>query len=72
MPEFKKYVPLGEARGISITLWNTNLQLQRREKQNGNWVTTQEINLAIPVLKELLWIVPKAIETIEEIRQKVD
>jgi len=52
-PIYKAYFPLGEGQGISVTLWKNNLQLQRRERINNEWKTTQEINLARQVLEKL-------------------
>jgi len=50
---------LGEGQGISVTLWSNNLQLQRRERdENGNWKTTQEINLARQILEKLFIRLP--------------
>ena len=69
-PIYKKYVPLGENNGMSIALWEKNLQLQRQEKLANKWETKQEINLSPSVMKELLWIMPKAIETIENSRKE--
>ena len=69
-PVYKKYVPAGENKGVSITLWNNNLQIQRQEKANGKWETKKDFNLSPSVLKELMWISPKAIETIEKSRKK--
>ena len=69
-PVYKKYVPSGEGHGVSITLWNNNLQLQRQEKTDGKWNTKKDFNLSPSVLKELIWLIPKAIETIQENRKK--
>lgn len=69
-PIYKKYVPLGENNGMSIALWDKNLQLQRQEKVENKWETKHEINLSPSVMKELLWIIPKAIEIIESSRKK--
>ncbi len=69
-PVYKKYVPAGENKGVSLTLWNNNLQLQRQEKVDGKWSTKKDFNLSPSVMKELIWLIPKAIETIEESRKK--
>jgi len=59
-PVAKDYFPLGEGRGIQLTVWSNNLQLTRTEKnvQTNKWETKQEINLAPIVLKELMWRTP--------------
>ena len=58
-PLYHTYWPLGEGQGISVTLWSNNLQLQRRERdENGNWKTTQEINLARQILEKLFIRLP--------------
>ena len=69
-PVYKKFVSLGENNGVSIALWNTNLQLQRQEKKDGKWSVLKDFNLSPSVMKDLLWIMPKAIETIENSRKK--
>jgi len=65
-PMVKGYFPLGEGRGIQLTVWNNNLQLTRAEKnlETGKWETKQEINLAPAVLKELMWRIPLILEKI--------
>ena len=53
-PKYKAYWSLGEGQGISVTLWENHLQLQRRVRdENGNWKTEQEISLARPILEKL-------------------
>jgi hypothetical protein len=63
-PIAKDYFPLGEGRGIQLTVWNNNLQLTRTEKnmQTNKWESKQEINLAAVVLKELMWRIPIILE----------
>lgn len=53
-PKYKAYFPLGEGQGISVSVWENNIQLQRRVRdENGNWKTEQEIALARPILEKL-------------------
>ena len=67
-PLYKAYFPLGEGQGISITLWQNNLQLQRRERdEGGNWTTTQEIALAKSVLEKLYIRLPMLFEKMKEV-----
>jgi len=65
-PMAKDYFPLGEGRGIQLTVWSNNLQLTRTEKnsETGKWEAKQEINLAPVVLKELMWRIPIILEKI--------
>jgi len=52
-PKYKAYWSLGEGQGISVTVWENSLQLQRRVRENGEWRTEQEITLARPILEKL-------------------
>lgn len=63
-PIAKDYFPLGEGRGIQLTVWGNNLQLTRTEKnmQTNKWESKQEINLAPIVLKELMWRIPLVLD----------
>jgi len=66
-PIYKAYFPLGEGQGISVTLWKSNLQLQRRERdEEGNWVTTQEIALAKQILEKLYIRLPILFQKMRE------
>jgi hypothetical protein len=62
-PLYKTYWPLGEGQGIAVSVWENNLQLQRRVKSdNGEWRTEQEIALARPILEKLYIRLPKLFE----------
>lgn len=52
-PIKKDYIPLGEGKGIRVTLWPNSLALERVEKKEGDWETTQEITLASKVMEYL-------------------
>lgn len=56
---------LGMGKGIKWVLWNTNVTLQRQEKQGDQWLTTEELHLAPKVLKEIVWRLPGWLESIE-------
>ncbi|MBS3052458.1 MAG: hypothetical protein J4428_03755 [Candidatus Aenigmarchaeota archaeon] len=57
-PLMKEYYSLGEGKGISATVWENNVQLQRQEKIDGKWEVKQEINLAKPILEKLFVRIP--------------
>lgn len=62
-PLDRKYIPLGEGKGISITVWSNNIQIQRKERdENNKWQTTQEINIAKKIIPELFIVLPLAYE----------
>jgi hypothetical protein len=66
-PLYKAYWPLGEGQGIAVSVWENNLQLQRRVKSdNGEWRTEQEIALARPILEKLYIRLPKLFELMKE------
>ena len=55
-PLYSAFWSLGEGKGIKVTLWKTNLRLERRERDTTavkEWKTTQEISLARPILEKL-------------------
>lgn len=49
------YFGLGEGKGIKATVWPNSITLERTEKKDGQWQTTQEFHLAFNVLKEISW-----------------
>lgn len=55
LPLSSGWISLGEGRGIKWALWSTSVVLQRSEKQDEKWITTEELHLAPMVLKELAW-----------------
>jgi hypothetical protein len=57
---------LGMGKGIKWVLWNSNVTLQRQEKQGDRWLTTEELHLAPKVLKEIVWRLPGWLESIEK------
>jgi hypothetical protein len=65
-PLYKAYWPLGEGQGIAVSVWENNLQLQRRVRNNGAWKTEQEISLARPILEKLYIRLPKLFELMNE------
>lgn len=72
-PLYKAYWPLGEGQGISATLWENNLQLERRVRdQSGNWKTEQEINLARSILEKLYIRLPILFEQMKSEEEKVE
>lgn len=56
---------LGPSRGIKWVLWKTNVTFQRQEKENEKWSTKEELHVAPKVLKELVWRIPKWLDSIE-------
>lgn len=66
-PLRKMYFPLGPGKGIQLTVWPTNIQMQRQERDdNGKWSVTQEIALARTVLERLFIRMPKIFELMKE------
>jgi hypothetical protein len=66
-PLYKTYWPLGEGQGIAVSVWENNLQLQRRVRdQNGEWKTEQEISLAKPILEKLYIRLPALFEKMKK------
>jgi len=58
-PLAKYKVFLGQDKNIEIAVWPKNVELQRREKmENGEWQTTQKINLAPQVLEAMFIRMP--------------
>ncbi|MCD6575599.1 MAG: hypothetical protein J7K73_00370 [Nanoarchaeota archaeon] len=47
------YINLGEGKGIKVTVWPNSIRLERVEKKEGKWETTEQITLAIKVLEWL-------------------
>jgi len=69
--KFKVY--LGKGKNIEIAVWDTNVQLQRREDVEGKgWQTTQKINLAPQVLEAMFVRIPIWIRLMEKAREKND
>lgn len=57
---------LGMGKGVKWVLWESNVTLQRQEKQGDRWLTTEELHLAPKVLKEIVWRLPGWLESIEK------
>ena len=58
-PIFKDFVSLGLGKGLSITVWNSHVKIERKERQSdGSWKVTQEIALAPKVLEYLFARIP--------------
>ncbi len=64
-PASKGWFSLGPGRGIKWALWNTNVSLQRQEKENDSWMTKEEFHISPKVLKEISWRIPSWLEHIE-------
>ncbi len=64
-PIKSEYVTLGEGKGIKVTLWPNSLRLERVEKKEGKWETTEQITLAIKVLEWLGVRIPAFIAMME-------
>ena len=59
------YINLGEGKGMRITVWPNSVKLERVEKKNGKWETTEQITLAIKVLEWLNARIPAFIAMME-------
>jgi hypothetical protein len=55
------YIPLGEGRGMTITLFPSYLIIERKEKKDGRWVVTEKITLAQKILEYLFARIPSYI-----------
>jgi hypothetical protein len=66
-PLYKNYFPLGEGQGISLTLWENGLQLERKVRdENKNWKTEQQIVLARQILEKLFIRLPYLFKLMKE------
>lgn len=66
-PLHKAYFPLGQGKGIALTVWSNNIQVQRQERgTDGHWIITQEISLARNILEKLFIRLPKFFELMEK------
>jgi hypothetical protein len=69
-PLYKAYWPLGEGQGISLTLWENSLQLERRVRdENKNWKTEQQIVLARQILEKLFIRLPYLFKLMKDERE---
>jgi len=64
-PIKSEYITLGEGKGIRVTLWPNSLRLERIEKKEGKWETSEKITLAIKVLEWLGVRIPAFIAMME-------
>jgi len=67
-PISKTYVGLGEGKGVKIALWPNSVTLQRTEKKDGTWQTTEEFHIAYSVLKEISWRSTHWLQKMDEMR----
>lgn len=65
------WLPYGKGRGIKWTLWQSNVTLQRQEKEGDNWQIKEELHIAPILMKELLWRVPNWLVLMENNRKEV-
>jgi len=68
-PLSKTYVGLGEGKGVKIAVWPNSVTLQRTEKKDGQWQTTEEFHLAYSVLKEMAWRTTHWLQQMDAIRE---
>jgi len=59
---YREYFSLGEGKGIRISVFKTHLRLERVEKIENKYQTTQEIALAPQILEKLYIRLPKFFE----------
>ncbi|MCW1296983.1 MAG: hypothetical protein OH319_04855 [Candidatus Parvarchaeota archaeon] len=52
------YIPLGEGKGITITLFPNYLVIERKEKKGNTWVVTEKVTLAQKILEYLFARIP--------------
>lgn len=67
-PLSNTYIPLGEGRGVKIAVWPGSVTLQRTEKKEGQWQTTEEFHLAYNVLREMAWRTTHWLQKMDEAR----
>lgn len=65
-PNSSGYVPLGVGKGIKWTLWDNSVTIQRTEKKNDVWETTEEFHIAPTLLKEFFWRIPAWLSAIDQ------
>ena len=63
------YFALGEGKGIKAAIWPSSVTLQRTEKKDGQWQTTQEISLAYNVVKEISWRATHWLQKMNDVRE---
>ena len=67
-PLSNSYIPLGEGKGVRIAVWPGSVTLQRAEKKEGQWQTTEEFHLAYNVLREMAWRTTHWLQQMDEAR----
>ncbi|HLC39948.1 MAG TPA: hypothetical protein VJJ76_03690 [archaeon] len=64
------YFALGEGKGIKAAIWPSSVTLQRTEKKDGQWQTTQEITLAYNVVKEIAWRSSHWLQKMDDVKER--
>ena len=68
-PIANAYVGLGEGKGVKVAVWPKSVTLQRTEKKDGQWQTTEEFHLAYNVVKEISWRATHWLQKMDEARE---
>lgn len=68
-PLSNAYVGLGEGKGVKVAVWPKSVTLQRTEKKDGQWQTTEEFHLAYNVVKEISWRATHWLQKMDEARE---
>ena len=69
-PVTKGWIPLGENNWVNWSLWDNNVQFQRRKKNGDGWETTESFHFTPKILKEIWWRIPNWLTAIECKRKK--
>lgn len=68
-PISNTYIPLGEGKGVKVAVWPGSVTLQRTEKKEGQWQTTEEFHLAYNVIREISWRATHWLQKMDEARE---
>ena len=68
-PLTNSYIPLGEGKGVKVAVWPSSVTLQRTEKKEGQWQTTEEFHLAYNVIREISWRATHWLQQMDQIRE---
>jgi len=69
-PVAKGWVPVSENNWVNWSLWDNNVQFQRRVKNMNGWETTESFHFTPKILKEIWWRIPNWLTAIECKRKK--
>lgn len=69
-PVTKGWIPISEDKWVNWSLWDSNVQFQRRVKNENKWTTVEQFHFSPKVLKEIWWRIPSWLTAMECKRNK--